>query len=120
MSEGNKSKSVQAMFSDEGVLEWMEQHVTELRQSVSGQHFLYWSLAIGFVAGLAAHIGGYVLLVSMPKEPLGLLADLLHGLGLSLWTGVVVAAFVQVIPEIKRRQIRQFLAAYDALQRDKS
>ena len=120
MTEGNESKSAPSMFTDEHVLAWMEEHVTELKQSVSGQHYLYWSLAIGFVVGLAAHIGGYALLASMPGEPLGLLAELLHALGLSLWTGVVVAVFVQVIPEIKRRQIRQVLEAYDALQRDKT
>jgi hypothetical protein len=34
----------------------------ELRQSVSGQRILYQSLLIGFVIGLAAHVGGYLLL----------------------------------------------------------
>src|SRR5215510_5011824 len=119
MTEGNESKSVPPLFADERVLEWMEEHVTELRQSVSGQRILYQSLVISFVVGLAAHIGGYVLLASLPREPLGLLADLLHALGWSLWTGVVVAVFVQVIPEAKRRQIRQALDAYESLQRDK-
>ena len=120
MTKGQESKTVPPMFADERVLEWMEEHVTELRQSVSGQRILYQSLVISFVVGLAAHVGGYVLLASMPREPLGLLADLLHALGWSLWTGVVVAVFVQVIPEAKRRQIRQALEAYEALQRDKS
>src|SRR5262249_35030635 len=112
MTEDNESKSVTTMFNDEQILEWMEEHVKELKQSVSGQRILYESLVISFVVGLAAHIGGYVLLASMPKEPLGLLADLLHALGWSLWTGVVVAVFVQVIPEVKRRQIRRVLAEY--------
>src|SRR5262245_11986738 len=120
MTEGNESKSVQPLFTDERVLEWMEEHITELRQSVSGQRILYESLAISFVVGLAAHIGGYVLLASLPREPLGLLADLLHALGWSLWTGVVVAVFVQVIPEAKRRQIRRALDEYEALQREKA
>jgi hypothetical protein len=120
MTEGNQSKSVPPMFTDERVLEWMEEHVTELRQSVSGQRILYESLVISFVVGLAAHIGGYALLASLPREPLGLLADLLHALGWSLWTGVVVAVFVQVIPEAKRRQIKRALDAYEALRRDKA
>jgi hypothetical protein len=119
MTEGNESKNIPPLFTDERVLEWMAEHVTELRQSVSGQRILYESLVISFVVGLAAHIGGYALLASTPRGPLGLLADLLHALGWSLWTGVVVAVFVQVIPEVKRRQIRQVLEAYDALQRDK-
>ena len=120
MTEDNESKDVPPMFTDERVLEWMEEHITELKQSVSGQRILYQSLVISFVIGLAAHIGGYVLLASQPREPLGLLADLLHALGWSLWTGVVVAVFVQVIPEAKRRQIKRALDAYEALQRDKA
>jgi hypothetical protein len=120
MTEGNESKSILSMLADEPALEWMDEHVTELRHSVSGQHFLYWGLAISFVVGLAAHIGGYVLLRSTPGEPLGLLADLLHALGLALWTGAVVAVLVQVIPEAKRRQIKSALDAYEALQRDKA
>ena len=120
MTEDQESKSVPPMFTDERVLAWMEEHVMELRQSVSGQRILYESLVISFVVGLAAHVGGYALLASMPREPLGLLADLLHALGWSLWTGVVVAIFVQIIPEAKRRQIRQAIEAYEALQRDKS
>ena len=120
MTESQESKGVPPMFTDERVLEWMEEHVTELRHSVSGQRILYESLVISFVVGLAAHVGGYVLLASTPGEPLGLLADLLHALGWSLWTGVVVAVFVQVIPEAKRRQIRQALDAYEALRREKA
>ena len=120
MTKGNELKSVPPMFTDERVLAWMEEHVTELRQSVSGQRILYQSLVIGFVVGLAAHVGGYALLSSLPREPLGLLADLLHALGWSLWTGVVVAVFVEVIPEAKRRQIRQALDAYEALRREKA
>ena len=42
------------------------------------------------------------------------MADLLYALGWSLWTGVVVAMFVQVWPEVKRRQYRQALDAYEA------
>ena len=120
MTEANESKSVQSMFNDERVLEWMEEHVAELKHTASGPRILYESLVISFVIGLAAHICGYVLLASLPREPLGLLADLLHALGWSLWTGVVVAVFVQVIPEAKRLQIKRALDAYEALQRDKA
>ena len=120
MTEGPESKDIPPMFKDEATLTWMEEHVTELRQSVSGQRLLYSSLVISFVVGLAAHVGGYTLLLSAPREPLGLLADLLHALGWSLWTGVVVVMFVQVIPEAKRRQIRLALDAYEALQREKT
>ena len=111
MTEGQESKGVPPTFTDERVLAWMEEHLTELRQSVSGQHILYQSLVIGFVVGLAAHVGGYALLSSAPSGLLGLLADLLRALGWSLWTGVVVAVFVQIVPEVKRRQIRRYLDA---------
>ena len=43
-----------------------------------------------------------------------MIADLLYALGFALWTGVVLTLFVQVIPEVKRRQFRQALEAYEA------
>ncbi len=119
MTEGQESEGIPPMFTDERALAWMEENLTELNQYVSGQRILYWSLVTCFVVGLAAHIGGYVLLSSAPSGPLGLLADLLHALGWSLWTGVVVTMFVQVIPEAKRRQIRRAIDAYEAVRREK-
>ena len=117
MTKNRERNDVTDLFTDERTVEWMEEHLPELKQSVSGPRLLYQSLVVGFVVGLAAHIGGYVLLSSVPREPLGLLADLLHALGWSLWTGVVVAVFVEVIPEAKRRQIKRAVNAYEALQR---
>jgi hypothetical protein len=120
MTEGQESKGIPSMFADERALAWMEGHRTELMESISGQRILYLSLVISFVVGLAAHIGGYALLSSVPSGPLGLLADLLHALGWSLWTGVVVVLFVEIIPEAKRRQIKRAVDAYEALRRDKA
>jgi hypothetical protein len=91
-----------------------------VRRSVFDQRLLYWSLGIGLVVGLAAHVGGYLLTSSVTTEPLGLVADLLYALGYALWTGVIVVVFVQVIPEVKRRQFKQMLAAYEAAQREKA
>jgi len=85
-----------------------------LRQIASGQRILFWPLGIGFVVGIAARVGGYALQSSLPTGFPGLLGDLLHALGWSLWTGVVVTVFVQVIPEVKRRQISQALDEYEA------
>jgi hypothetical protein len=101
-------------------LAWVGEHLPEVRRSVSGQRFLYWSLGICLVAGLAANVGGYLLKSSVTTEPLGLVADLLYELGYALWTGVVVVVFVQVYPEVKRRQFKQALAAYEAAQREKA
>lgn len=119
MIEGEKSQRIPSMSTDEETPAWMEEHLPELKQRyVHGQRLLYQFLVFGFVVGLAAHVGGYVLLSSAPSGLLGLMADLLHALGWSLWTGVVVALFVQVIPEVKRRQIKQAVDAYEALRRD--
>ncbi len=71
-------------------------------------------LGVGLVAGLLAHVAGYALRASTTGEPLGLIADLLYALGFALWTGVVVAVFVQIIPEAKRRQYKEALDAYEA------
>jgi hypothetical protein len=38
----------------------------------------------------------------------------------ALWTGVVVAVFVQILPEAKRRQYKRALDAYEAAQRDQA
>ena len=118
MTMDPNSKGIPPEFRDEYAQAWMGEHLTDLKKSVSGQGILYTSLVISFVVGLAAQIGGYLLLASAPGEPLGLLADLLHALGWSLWTGVVVVVFVQIIPEAKRRQIGQAIEAYEAYQRD--
>jgi hypothetical protein len=120
MTSGQEPTSIPPWLTDERVQAWVGEHATELRQSASGQRLLYQSLVTGFVLGLAAHVGGYLLRASTPTEPLGLLADLLYALGLSLWTGVVVAMFVEVIPEVKRRQFKETIDAYEALRRDKA
>jgi hypothetical protein len=106
-------------FSEEE-LTWVREHMTQLRESVFGQRIVLQSLGIGFVLGLAAYVGGYALKVSAATEPWKLGVDLLYGLGLALWTGVVVALFVEVIPRVKQRQIKQALDAYEAALREKA
>jgi hypothetical protein len=108
------------LLRDPDTLAWMDEHLPELRRSVYGQRLQYQSLAVGFVVGLAAQVGGYLLRPSPPTEPLGVVADLLYALGWALWTGVVVVVFVQIIPEIKRRQIKRTLDAYEATLREKA
>jgi len=138
MSEGPGAKDAPPTFTDEErapgqdwlsdleeqdrreLLEWVGEHLPRVRRSVYGQHFLYWSLGIAGVVGLAAHVGGYLLRSEVTTELLGLVADLLYALGFALWTGVVVVVFVQVIPEAKRRQFKQMLDAYEAARREKA
>jgi len=119
MAEGSGAKVAPHPFTDEE-LAWMGEHLTEMRRSAYGQRLVYQSLAVGFVVGLAAQIGGYLLRPSPPTEPLGLVADLLYALGWALWTGVVVVLFVQIIPEVKRRQIKRWVDDYEATLREKA
>ena len=138
MSEGPGAKDAPPAFTDEErapgqdwlsdleeqdrreLLDWVGEHLPRVRRSVYGQHFLYWSLGIASVVGLAAHVGGYLLRSEVTTELPGLVADLLYALGFALWTGVVVVVFVQVIPEAKRRQFKQMLDAYEAARREKA
>src|SRR5262245_27962429 len=106
-------------FRDEE-LTWVREHLTQLRQSVSGQRLVLQSLFIGLALGLAAYVGGYALKASVTTEPLKLGADLLYALGWALWTGVVVALFVEVIPRAKQRQIKRALDAYEAALHEKA
>jgi hypothetical protein len=104
----------------QAVLDWVGENLTQVRRSAYEQRLLHQSLVIGLVLGLAAHAGGYLLKSSVTTEPLGLAADLLYALGYALWTGVVVVLFVQVIPEVKRRQFKQALDAYETAQREQA
>ena len=98
----------------DAILAWVGENLTLVRRSASGQRPMYWILVMGFVVGLAAHVGGFLLKTSTTTEPLSLVADLLYALGWSLWTGVIVVVFVQLWPEAKRRQYQQTLDAYEA------
>ena len=101
-------------------LAWIGENLPLVRQSVSGQRILYSTLVTAFVVGLTAYVAGYLLKSWVTTEPLGLVADLLYALGYALWTGVVVVVFVQVFPEVKRRQYKQALDAYEAARREKA
>ena len=131
MAEGSGAKNAPHPFTDEAralgidvddprALAWMEEHLPEFRQQVTGQRPLYWILGIGFVVGLAAHVGGFLLRSSVTTELFELLADLLYSLGFALWTGIVVGLFIQIWPEAKRRQLKQWLDAYEAARREKA
>jgi hypothetical protein len=96
------------------MLAWVGEHLALVRRSATGQRVFYWILGIGFVLGLAAHVGGFLLKDSATTEALLLVADLLYALGFALWTSVIVVVFVEIWPEAKRRQYKQALEAYEA------
>ena len=102
------------------MLAWVDENLTLVRRSVSGQRILYWSLGIAFVAGLGAHAGGFLLKSRETTEPLMLVADLLYALGWALWTGVVVVMFVEIYPEARKRQYKLALDAYEAAVSDRA
>ncbi len=102
------------------LLAWVGEHLTLVRRTASGQRPVYWILGTGFVVGLAAHVGGFLLKTSTTTEPLALVAELLYALGWALWTSVIVVFFVQIWPEAKRRQLKRWLDAYDAARREKA
>lgn len=91
----------------------------DIRHALVGQNIARTYLAIGFVAGLIAQVVGYLLKQGGYGEPFGLAVDLLYALGWSMWTGVVVAVFVDILPAAKRNQITQALAAYEEYRRQK-
>jgi GNAT superfamily N-acetyltransferase len=95
------------------MMDWVGDHLPQVRQSAYGQRSLYWTLGVGFVVGLAAYTGGYALRSSVTTEPLAFVGDLLYTLGWALWTGVVVVLFLQVLPEMKRRGYKQLLDEYE-------
>jgi hypothetical protein len=99
---------------DPRVRPWMEEHLAEMRRSVSEHRFRSQVLWTGLVAGLAAHVAGYLLRASAPNDLVGLLADLLYTLGFAMWTGVVVVLMVEIIPRAKEQQILRALDAYEA------
>lgn len=106
------------LLDDPGARAWFEQHLTTLRQDAYGPRILYSTLIGAFVAGFVAYIVGYVLRSSATTEPLGLLADMLYTLGFALWTAAVVVVLLEVVPDVKRRQIKRALEAYEAKRRD--
>jgi hypothetical protein len=105
------------ILADPAGQDWFEKHLTDLRQDAYGQRILYQVLAIAFVAGFAAYVAGYLLRPTVTTEPFGFLADLLYTFGFALWTAALVAVLIDIIPNVKRRQIRRALEAYEVSRR---
>jgi hypothetical protein len=105
---------VAPLLDDPDARAWFEEHLTELRENAYGQRLLYFTLAGTFVVGLAVYVAGYLLKTTTTGEPLGLLADMIYTSGFALWTAAVIVVLLEVVPEVKRRQIRRALEAYEA------
>ncbi len=108
------------LLNDPQVQAWFEKHLTDLREEAYGPRLLYSILVGAFAVGLVAYVVGYLLRTTAPAEPLGLLADMVYTFGFALWTGAVVVVLVEIIPEVKRRQIQRSLEAYEAIRSQKA
>jgi hypothetical protein len=66
-SPGSTGEDLGPWVHDPRILAWAGEHLPELRRSVSEQRSLRWSLGIGFVVGLVAHVSGFLLKSSAAK-----------------------------------------------------
>jgi hypothetical protein len=105
---------IAVLLDDPEARAWFEVHLKDLRAGAYGQRFLYYTLVIAFVIGLIAYIAGYLLRSTATTEPLGLLADMTYTFGFALWTAALIVVLLEVVPEVKRRQVRRALEAYEA------
>lgn len=48
-------------------LAWVGEYLPQVRRSLAGQRLLYWSLGIGLVVGLAAHVSEGVRDLGAPR-----------------------------------------------------
>ena len=95
-------------------LAWAKAHLPMMQRWVSRQRFLQEAMVMAFAFGLVVHVAGYLLQTVATGEPLRLLADLLATLGTTVWTGVVLFAFLEILPAAKRRSGARWLAAFEA------
>jgi hypothetical protein len=121
--EGEPAPQQDDLFGMEGVGQealhsWMREHQPELQRAAYGDRLLYQSLGFCLGLGLVVYVGGYLLRSSITTEPLSFLGDLLYTLGYALWTGAVVVAMLEVVPKVKRRQVREMLQAYERMERE--
>jgi len=100
-------------------LEEIGEYLPDVRKALVGQRIERTYVAIALGVGLVAQVIGYVLKLNSTGEPFGLVVDLLYAFGFSLWTGAVVAFFVDILPDAKRRQLIDALHAYEAAQRER-
>ena len=116
MSERPGLTNPQPEFNEDE-LRWAAQNLPQIRGWISGRRFLYDAMLTAVIAGLIAHVAGYLLAVSGSGEPRGLVADLLSNLGMALWTGAVLVVFVQILPDYQRRTALRLVEQSEALLR---
>jgi len=114
MTDESEQKPAVRHFTDLELF-YIGKYLPEMRASLTDQRLLKQSLIAALVLGLGAHIVGYLIKSAAPGEPIALLADLLYALGFALWTAVVVVAFIELYPAVKRRQYIEAIREYEAV-----
>jgi hypothetical protein len=95
-------------------LAYVAEHLPELRGRVAGDEIRFSFLILWSLVGLVANVVGFLWASGATDTLPALLADLLRSLGTALWTGAVVVALIQFLPDyLKRSAVRQ-LDAYAA------
>jgi hypothetical protein len=98
-------------------LAYVAEHLPELRGRVLGDEIRYSFLILWLLVGLAANVVGFLWSTGAADDLSALIADLLRSLGTALWTGVVVVALIQFLPDyLKRMAVRQLDAYADAIE----
>lgn len=113
MTDEHEPQIGQDRMSPEEVA-WIKANLPRIHRWMAGRRFLQEALVMAFVLGLVSHVVGYLLQTATSGEPLGLVADLLATLGTTVWTGVVLFCFVELLPAAKRRSAARWLAVYEA------
>ena len=95
-------------------LAYVAEHLPELRGRVAGDEIRSSFLILWLLVGLAANVVGFLWSSAASDTMTALFADLLRTLGTALWTGVVVVALIQFLPDYLKRSAARQLDAYAA------
>ena len=99
-------------------LAYIAEHLPELRSRVASNEIRSGLLIVWFLVGLVANVVGFLWSTGAADTSTALLADLLRTGGTALWTGVVVVALTQYLPDsLKRKAARQLEAYAEAIDR---
>jgi hypothetical protein len=104
-------------------LDWLAAHSDRVREWARGDRVIVWTLVVTFLLGLVLYLVGFGLGsggLGLPEGwPTDLLADLLRSLGVVLWTSVILAVFLEILPRWQQRQAQAWSRAALVALRDR-
>ena len=96
-----------------GELDWARQNLGKLRRTARGNTSLYMTMIFTFILGLIIYFVADGISVGAIAVPSGwrinLLADLLHNLGVVLWSSVVLVFFLEVVVEFQKKRWQRYV-----------